>query len=193
MVTIMKRLRKTTTVAVAGLGALALLAAPTLATGTNDAGAGQVQLAHMGQGDGWTGHARPMGHGMHHDTDDHMGQGTGHGMHSGMGHGMGHGTGQGMGHGMGHGMMGYGMKMGPADGAAPCPGSAAAIDKEIDADVVRSWLDRSVEAHGNKRLKVGDVKETDDNTIVAEIVTVDDSLVQRIEVDRQTGRMRHVN
>ncbi len=144
----------------------------------------------MGQGQsgysaGWAGH---MGHGMHHGTDDHMGQGTGHGMM--MRHGMGHGTGYGTttGHGMGH-----GMTMGPAHGAAPCPGSAAAVDENIAADVVRSWLDRSLEAHGNKRLKVGDVKETDDDTIVAEIVTIDGSLVQRIEVDRQTGRMQQVN
>jgi hypothetical protein len=162
----MKQLRKATTVTVASLGILALLAAPALAAGTGDAGKGQFQLAHMsqGQGGGWTGHAGPMGHSMHHGTDDHMGHGTGHGM-----------------------------MMGPAHGAAPCPGSAAVIDEDIDADVVRSWLDRSLEAHGNKRLKVGDVKATDDDTIVAEIVTVDGSLVQRLEVDRQTGRMQQVN
>ncbi len=162
MVMTMKRLRKVTTATVAGLGALALLAAPTLSAATGDAGAGQVQLAHMGQGQGggWAGHAGPMGHGT------------------------GHGGGQGTGH---------GMMMGPAHGAAPCPGSAAVIDEDIDADVVRSWLDRSLTAHGNKRLKVGDVKETDDDTIIAEIVTVDGSLVQRIEVDRQTGRMQQVD
>ncbi len=162
----MKQLRKVTTVTVASLGILALLAAPALAAGTGDAGKGQFQLAHMGQGQsgysaGWAGH---------------------------MGHGTGHGMGQGTGHGMDHGMM-----MGPAHGAAPCPSSAAVIDEDIDADVVRSWLDRSLAAHGNKRLKVGDVKATDDDTIVAEIVTIDGSLVQRIEVDRQTGRMQQVN
>ena len=186
----MKQLRKVTTATVASLGVLALLAAPVLAAGTGDAGKGQFQQAHMGQGQsgysaGWAGH---MGHGMGHGTDHGIGQGMGHGTGHGMDHGMGQGTGHGTGQGMDHGMM-----MGPAHGAAPCPGSAAVTDENIDADVVRSWLDRSLEAHGNKRLKVGDVTATDDDTIVAEIVTIDGSLVQRIEVDRQTGRMQQVN
>jgi hypothetical protein len=46
---------------------------------------------------------------------------------------------------------------------------------------------------GNERLKVGDVTRTDDDTIVAEIVTVDDSLVQRLEIDRHSGRMQRIN
>ena len=44
----------------------------------------------------------------------------------------------------------------------------------------------------NKRLKVGEVKEADDDTIVAEIVTQDGSLVQRLKVDRHTGQMQQV-
>ena len=178
----MRQIRTSAAAAIVGLGALALLATPSFAASDQSAtkAGAPVQLAHMGQVGGWTGHAGPMGHGMHHGTDDHMGHG--------IGQGTGHGTGHGMGQGTGHGTM-----MGSAHGVAPCPGSAAVIDEDIDTDVVRSWLDRSLVAHGNKRLKVGDVKATDDDTIVAEIVTIDGSLVQRLEVDRQTGRMQQVN
>ena len=46
--------------------------------------------------------------------------------------------------------------------------------------------------HANKRLKVGEVKQAGDDKIVADITTVDGSLVQRLEVDRHTGQMQHV-
>jgi hypothetical protein len=39
---------------------------------------------------------------------------------------------------------------------------------------------------------VGEVKEADDDRIIADITTVDGSLVQRFEVDRHTGTMRDV-
>ena len=42
----------------------------------------------------------------------------------------------------------------------------------------------------NTRLKVGDVKEKDADTIVAEVVTKENSLVQRFVVDRRTGFYR---
>jgi hypothetical protein len=44
----------------------------------------------------------------------------------------------------------------------------------------------------NKRLKIGDLK-SDDGTITADIVTVDNSLVQRLKVDRHTGAIEYVN
>ena len=45
---------------------------------------------------------------------------------------------------------------------------------------------------GKTRLKLGSVKERDANTIVVDIVTLDGSLVQRFEVDRNTGVYRSV-
>ncbi len=44
--------------------------------------------------------------------------------------------------------------------------------------------------HGmmDKRLKLGDVK-TDDATITADVVTVDNSLVQRLKINRRTGEI----
>ncbi len=60
-------------------------------------------------------------------------------------------------------------------------------------DDVRHVLEHRLEMQGNKRLKLGEVKEADDDTIVAEITTVDGSLVQRLEVDRHTGQMKQVD
>lgn len=191
----MKRLPKAAAAAVAVLGTTALLAAPTFADANHSGGEATVQLAHMGQGQG-------------------MGQGTGQGMGHGYGPGPGYGMGQGMmmapgmmmgpgmmmvpGYGMAPGMMvpGYGMApgmMGPTYGMAPCAGITPRADKDLDAGDVRASLERSLDWQGNKRLKVGEVTETDDDTVVAEIVTVDGSLVQRLEVDRHTGRLQQVN
>ena len=60
-------------------------------------------------------------------------------------------------------------------------------DLNLSADTVKSELERWVTWQGNSRLKVGDVKEKDADTIVAEIVTKDSSLVQRFAVNRHTG------
>jgi hypothetical protein len=114
-----------------------------------------------------------------------MGQGMmGRGM---MGHGsmMGYGMwGGGYGHGPGHGIWGGGYGHGPGHGQ-----SAIQADKDLSVDDVRARIERSLKWHGNERLKVGEVKELDDDTIVAEIVTQDDSLVDRFKVDRHTGSM----
>ena len=111
----------------------------------------------------------------------------GSGMHGGqMGPGMmGHMGGM-MGH-MGPGMMGPG-----ADGQGGCPYQQAALTEELTVESVTKFLERRLSHMGNDRLKVGEVKVKDDNTIIAEIVTVDDSLVQRIEFDRKTGQRRQV-
>ncbi len=186
----MTKLPKAIMAAVAGVTLLAVSAGPSLAHGM--AGHGdtpQMQPAHMGQAYG--GHsgapsygAAPcpgmragMGPGMMMDP----GMMRGHGMmdHGMMGHGM-------MGHGamMGHGMWGGGYGHGPGHGK-----STIQADKDLSVDDVRARIERSLKWHGNERLKVGEVKELDDDTIVAEIVTLDDSLVDRFKVDRHTGSM----
>jgi hypothetical protein len=85
----------------------------------------------------------------------------------------------------GHGMWGGGYGHGSAYGK-----SATQPDQNLSADDVRARIERGLKWHGNERLKVGEVKELDDDTIVAEIVTLDDSLVERLEVNRRTGSMR---
>jgi hypothetical protein len=97
---------------------------------------------------------------------------------------------------MGPGMMGYGHMgsghMGPCrmGGGGVGPGGYQGEQKALETDDVRAMLERHLAWHGNPRLKLGEVKEADDDTILAEIVTVDDSLVQRLKVDRRTGWMR---
>jgi hypothetical protein len=116
-----------------------------------------------------------MGHGMGHGM---MGPGTmGHGMGPGM---MGHGM---MGHGMGPGMMGRGM-------GAPSGDTAAYRERDLGVDEVKSILEHRLEHHGNDRLRVGKVEEKDADVIIAEVETVDGSLVERYAVDRHTGRMQ---
>lgn len=60
-------------------------------------------------------------------------------------------------------------------------------DLKLSTDDVKTQLERWLSWRGNSRLKVGDIKEKDADTIVAEIVTKDNSLVQRFNVNRHTG------
>ncbi len=98
----------------------------------------------------------------------------------GPGYGMGMGQGMGMGAGMGQGMGNC-----PFMGAGA--GEQAAVELKLTAAKVKTLLEAKLIRHGNERLKVGRVVEKDAKTITAEIVTVDGSLVQALEVDKATG------
>jgi hypothetical protein len=120
-----------------------------------------------------------------------MGPGYGPGMMApGYGPGYGQGTmGPGYGPGYGQGMMGPGYgpgMMGPGYG----PGYGQQGNLNLSTDDVKSYLERWIAAQGNTRLKVGEVKEKDASTIVADVVTKDNSLVQRFTVDRKSGFYR---
>lgn len=129
--------------------------------------------------------------------------GPGYGMAPGMmGPGM-MGPGYGMGPGMmGPGMMGPGMMgpgygmgpgmMGPGYGRGPGYGMWGGQSEDLTVDDVRTNLERWLSWQGNPRLKLGDVKEDGKDSIVAEIVTRDGSLVDRMRIDRSTGAMRRV-
>ncbi len=99
-----------------------------------------------------------------------------------------------MGHGMmpmmGHGMMGQGM--GGQGKMAPGMGPWVVPIKHLSTDEVRHFLEHRLDGQGYKRLKVGSVEEKDNGTISAEIVSVEGSLVQRLEVDRHTGLISQV-
>ena len=86
---------------------------------------------------------------------------------------------------MGHGMMGRGMKRHDF-------GRSVVPTKDLSVDDVRHFLEHRLARRGNKRLKVGEVKEGDEDAIIADIMTVDDSLVERLKVDRHTGRIERV-
>ena len=134
------------------------------------------------------------------------GQGYGPGMMGGYGPGYMHGQGgQGGGYGPGymHGQGGYGPGWmhgqggyGPGwmhggRGYGPCANNEANAgqqqDLKLTTDDVKTRMERWLTTRNNPRLKVGDVKEKDADTITADIVTVDNSLVQRIDINRHTG------
>ena len=60
----------------------------------------------------------------------------------------------------------------------------------LSLDEVRDYLAVQLDHLNNKRLKVGDV---DDKTITADIVTLDNSRVQRPGVNRRTGGIDYRN
>jgi len=67
-------------------------------------------------------------------------------------------------------------------------GQRASLARPLTVDDVRANFEQHLQWRGNDRLKVGAVTEQDDKTIIAEIVTVDDSLVRKIQIDKATGR-----
>lgn len=170
----MKTRHKITIATLAGLGALAVAAAgPALSHGPGQAGPGYgpgygMMGGMMGPGAGYGGMMGPgAGYGR-------MGPGAGYGGMMGPGHHMGFGNGAGFGFG-------------------PCAQAAAATGEEVDVDDVTARMEHWLSMRGNDRLKLGKVEEVDEDTITAEIVTVDDSLVQKLTIDRHTGWMRPSN
>jgi len=94
-------------------------------------------------------------------------------------------------------MMGGGMgpaMMGAAGTDVPCPGltAANANAEPLSIDDARKAVEQRLTWMGNDRLKVGKVEAKGDSTYTAEIVTVDNSLVHTLEIDRKTGFMRPV-
>jgi hypothetical protein len=152
---------------------------------------GAVQAQPYGYGPGMMG-GYGLGYGM-------MGPGYGPGMGGyGPGYMMGHGYGPGymMGPGYGPGMMGgygpgymmrgYGGGYGPGMMGGYGPGYYGnRVDMKLTTDQVKQYLQQMIR---NPNLKVGDVKEKNADTIVAEIVTKDkDALVQRLDFNRHNG------
>ena len=149
----MTKLSKAIVAAAAGAALLTAAAGSALAHGTAEAGGAtpHMQSANMGQDHGGHTAAPNFGYGPHHDMkasmDPSMMMGSGtmgmmQQMHREMmGHGM---TGGGYGHGSAYGM------------------SAVQPDQDLSVDDVRARIERSLKWHGNERLKVGEVKELDD-------------------------------
>ena len=102
---------------------------------------------------------------------------------------------RGMMHGMDQGMMGPGM-MGPgtmrSDMRGGMFGSRVTPMMNLSVDDVRSYLGTQLDRLNNKRLKIGNIA-AEGGAITAEVVTVDNSLVQRLKVDRHTGVIEYEN
>lgn len=157
----------------------------------------QAQYPYGGYGPGMMGRGM-MGPGMM-GPGMMMGQGCwgpgcgmmGPGMMSGpgmmmQGYGPGYGPGPGMMGGYGPGMMqGYGEGYGPGMMGPGAYGRQGNLN--LSTDDVKNYLERWIAVQGNPRLKIGDVKEKDADTIEADVVTKDNSLVQRFIVNRHTG------
>ena len=159
---------------------------------------GNAQMPMMGQGQIYKmdpGRMRGLHEHMHDYMDRMYGQGGDTpqmgpqmGMHGMRGHhermqGAHHGTlgmQRGRGHGKGHARV-------PRGKGGPIP-----VPREVTLDDVTQHLERQLARLGNDRLKLGKITDKDGDTILAEIVTQDDSLVQRIEVDRRSGKMLQV-
>jgi len=114
--------------------------------------------------------------------------GPGYGMMGG-GYGSGYGPGYGMmggyGGGYGPGWMMHGWGGGYGPGMMYGYGSANQGNLNLTADQVKQYLGQMIR---NPNLKVGDVKEKDADTIVAEIVTKEkEGLVQRLDFNRHNG------
>jgi hypothetical protein len=149
-------------------------------------GPGPGMMGHMSSG---MGHGHGPGPGM---MGSGMGQGYGPGpgmMGSGMGHGygpgpgmMGSGMGPGMGQGLGPGMMGQGLHP-----------FRVVPTMELSTDDVRRFLARQISAHGLMHLQVGEVTQTDEDTITADVVTREGSLALRLEIDAYTGFVESVS
>ncbi len=60
-------------------------------------------------------------------------------------------------------------------------------DLNLTADEVRTLMEAKLIMRGEERLKVGQVAEKDADTYLVDIVTVDDSLVRQVEIDRDSG------
>ena len=65
--------------------------------------------------------------------------------------------------------------------------------QHLSIDDVSHFFAHRLERRGNKRLKLGEVKQKNEDTITAQIVTVDGSLVQIFEVDRHSGIAKRAN
>lgn len=90
---------------------------------------------------------------------------------------------------MGSGMMGSGM-MGMGGEAGGLFGSHVTPVMNLSVEDVRAYLSSQLERLNNKRLKLGDINSAD-GMISADVVTVDNSLVQRLKVDRHSGAITY--
>ncbi len=94
----------------------------------------------------------------------------------------------------GQGMMGPAMMGSEAmrGGMSALFGSHVTPPMNLSVEDVRSYLGQQLERLNNKRLKLGNIA-ADGEAISAEIVTVDNSLVQRLKINRHTGTIEYEN
>ena len=93
---------------------------------------------------------------------------------------------------MGSGMVGSETMRGTIRGMGSLFGSRVVPTMNLSVDDVRAYLTAQLDRLGSERLKIGNIN-VEGGSIAAEIVTVDNSLVQRMKVDRSTGNIEYEN
>lgn len=93
---------------------------------------------------------------------------------------------------MASGIMGPNMMRGSTGGMSALFGSHVVPAMTLSVDDVRGYFTAQLDRLGNKRLKIGNINAVG-GTIAAEVVTVDDSLVQHMKIDRSTGNIDYEN
>ena len=136
--------------------------------------------------------------------DDGSGRGYGPGYHmrgwgGGYGPGMMRGWGYGRGYGPGYDRRGEAQSdQSTQNNQGPQTNQSAQSNQDyrtlnLSTDDVKNRMERWLAWRDNPRLKLGEVKEKDADTITADIVTKDNSLVERFIIDRHTGYTRRDN
>ncbi|MET0081294.1 MAG: hypothetical protein ABW119_22800, partial [Candidatus Thiodiazotropha lotti] len=69
-------------------------------------------------------------------------------------------------------------------------GPSVARELDLTAEEAKTLVSARLIMRGNDRLKVGQVTKKDGDTYLVDIVTIDNSLVRQIEVDRDNGLPR---
>jgi len=72
------------------------------------------------------------------------------------------------------------------------PWLRARLRGPLDATDIRRMMEAWLTQERNPRLKLGPITAKDENIFQADIVTKDNSLVQRFDVDRRTGAIQAV-
>jgi hypothetical protein len=96
---------------------------------------------------------------------------------------------------MAPGMMGQGMGpgMGHRGMTGPMGGLRITPSMHLTTDDVRHSLEHHLTQHGFEHLKVGEVTQTDPDTITADVVTTEGSLAVRLQVDTHTGWIKDLS
>ena len=141
----------------------------------------QMMGGRMGSGMGWgQGHGSQYQGGSRQDSNGNRDYGNNE-------YGMGPGMMGGQGYGMGQGMMGPGYGSEPSrqfpNGAQQQP------QQPIGKAQARSMVENYLHSTGNPNLKLGKITD-DGSSFEADIVTKDNSMVDKILVDKNSGAMR---
>ena len=71
-------------------------------------------------------------------------------------------------------------------------GMPPGAQEEMTPESVREMLEKILAWHNNPRLRIGEISTAADGSIIAEIVTIDGSLVQKLSFNHYPGLVRQI-